>query len=265
MSDTNESGSKPAWREAAQGSWSFEDIGEEFDDHVRKHVPGYDQVQSLVVSTALWNVYQGARVLDVGCSTGLTLAMLATRSTVGFQGVGIDIVDSMIERCHERIDPRRDQLRAQGKSVIFSNESIVDLRDRMGFDVILALFALQFIPTPDRWQALANIRGMLRPGGVFVLVEKTLGECAEGADLFNGIYSDWKLQTGVTPQEILAKWSSLRGRLIPWTASQYDRWASDNGLRAQVIWGWGPFRAWALWAPVEAHGTPFDGEPMLPL
>lgn len=242
---------EPAWK-SQTNSWSFEEIGEEFDDHVRKHVPGYDQIQSMAVSAAMWHCYAGARVLDVGCSTGLTLSLLGSRAGAGFHGVGIDIVDSMLDRCRERASARRVELEKRGTTLNFIRQSIVDLRDEQGFDVILALFALQFVPTPDRWAALSNIGTMLRPGGVFILVEKTQGDCAEGADLFQGIYSDWKLQSGVPPHEILAKWSSLRGRLMPWRAEQYETWARCRGLKQQAIWGWGPFKAWAFWKPVDA-------------
>lgn len=247
---------EPTWETGKQGSWSFEDIGEGFDEHVRRHVPGYDQIEQLVVSTAMWNCYHGARVLDVGCSTGLTLSLLATRCQHPFEAIGIDIVEDMIAKAEERFAIRRKDLAAQDKTIEFIEASILDLPSVLGFepdgfDVIMALFALQFISTPDRLVALERIAGMLRPGGLFVLVEKTMGECAQGADLFNGIYSDWKLQSGVTPDDILAKWSSLRGRLIAWPALDYERWGDRQGFARQLIWCWGPFRAWAFWKPTD--------------
>lgn len=88
--------SEEGWKGGADGSWDFGAIGEGFDAHVRRHLPGYELVEQLAVSAPLWNVYEGARVLDIGCATGTTLAALARRSRVWFDGRGIDVEQDMV-------------------------------------------------------------------------------------------------------------------------------------------------------------------------
>jgi SAM-dependent methyltransferase len=194
----------------------------------------------------MWNVYEGAEVLDVGCATGQTLSLLAGRSPHRFNGLGIDISGEMTDLASERF--RGINLREGGARL---EATMLDastwVPNKRAWDVTLALFALQFIPTPARWRALDMIREHMRSGGLFILAEKTIATSPRGADLHAGLYSDWKLQNGVKPDEVVAKWSSLRGQLIPWYAHDYEDWARRNDLEGDLIWCWGPFRAWAWW------------------
>ncbi len=232
------------WERGDHGSWSFDAIGADFDEHVRRHLPGYEQIQQLAVSTAMWNVYEGATVLDVGCATGLTLSLLAGRSPHPFHGIGMDIEMTMVTQALNRFAEVNKRL---GTLALSGLHGDVAALEGGPWDVVIALFSLQFIPTPKRREALAKIRAHLKPGGLFILAEKTLATSPRGADLHAGIYSDWKLQGGVQPEEVVAKWSSLRGQLIPWYGHEYERWAKGVGLEGDLIWCWGPFRAWAWW------------------
>lgn len=234
------------WRNGDDGSWTFGAIGRDFDEHVRRHLPGYEDIQRLAVSAAMWNVYEGARVLDVGCATGQTLSLLAGRSPNAFNGVGIDVEPAMVQQAVERFRPVNER---EGDTRLEAlREDAALWRPDKKADVTISLFGLQFIPTPRRWDALANIREGMAPGGLFILAEKTMPTSARGADLHSGLYSDWKLTNGVSADEVVAKWSAIRGQLLPWEPITYESWAITNGLRGDLIWCWGPFRAWAWWA-----------------
>lgn len=229
-----------AWKAGRDGAWSFDDIGEPFDEHVRKHLPGYDVIQPLAVSAAMWNVTKEARVLDIGCATGQTLALLDGRSPWTFQGLGIDVEETMIEKAKERVP------RCEFRCADFN---AYDFGEGAAFDVVFALFTLQFMPIPVRAKALSRVYDLLAPGGLFVLAEKTEASSPKVADLYSGLYSDWKLNAGVDPDEVLAKWASLRGQLVTCRANDYRLWAAACDLEGDEIWAWGPFRAWAFWKP----------------
>lgn len=234
--------SEASWR-GAEGAWSFDDIGEPFDEHVRKHLPGYDLIEQLAVSTAMWNVTDGSKVLDIGCATGQTLALLRDRTRRPYTSVGIDPDAGMLDVAKQRCPEVRFHC---------CDFQIADLHDDDGdqkFDVVFALFALQFISPRDRADALDRVASLLAPGGLFILAEKCEAESPRAADLYQGIYADWKLQEGVSPDEVLAKWASLRGQLVPWRAGSYALWAHTQHLEGDLIWCWGPFRAWAWWSP----------------
>lgn len=223
----------------SEGGWDFAEIGEPFDEHVRRHLPGYDQIQQLAVSAAMWNVTDGSNVLDVGCSTGQTLALLRGRSPAMYSAYGLDVDEKMIDLAKQRCAQPTFQC---------MDFMLMDF-EHTKFDVIFALFSLQFIAPRARADALDRVASLLAPGGMFILAEKCEAQSARAADLYQGIYSDWKLQNGVPPDEILAKWASLRGQLVPWAASSYALWAHAQHLSGDLIWSWGPFRAWAWWSP----------------
>jgi tRNA (cmo5U34)-methyltransferase len=228
------------WRDGKDGSWTFEEIGEPFDEHVRKHLPGYDMIEQLAVSAAMWNVTRNARVLDVGCSTGQTLALLNARSRHPFSATGVDIDQGMIDSARKRVS---------GATFICNDFIAEPLDETKPFDVIFALFSLQFIPVGQRPAALDKIERLLAPGGLFLLAEKVEAGSSKVADLYSGLYSDWKLSHGVSPDEVLAKWASLRGQLVSCQAAEYEKWADASRLEGEIIWSWGPFRAWAFWKP----------------
>ena len=88
--------------EGPPGSWTFASIGEEFDPHVRKHLPGYETVQELAISAAQWRIREGITVVDIGCSTGHTLVEMARTSEYAFEAHGIDPDAGMVERARKR-------------------------------------------------------------------------------------------------------------------------------------------------------------------
>lgn len=107
-----------------------------------------------------------ARVLDFACGTGLvTLAIAQQVGSV----CAIDISDEMLRRL-------REKLRAQGVENVTAAQ--LDLFDPSlaegSFDAVLACNVLHYLS--DRAAALARIRALLRPNGVFLSVTDCLGE-----------------------------------------------------------------------------------------
>jgi tRNA (cmo5U34)-methyltransferase len=243
---------KEETQDGAPGSWTFASIGEEFDPHVRKHLPGYDTVQELAVSAAQWRIREGITAVDVGCSTGHTLVEMARTSDYAFDAYGIDPDAGMVERARKRVS-QHPEIRAQ---LAFRQGALPDA-DLPECDLLLALFSLQFVDPVDRLKALGQLAAILRPGALVIVAEKCAAPNASTADMWSGLYSDWKLRGGVSADEILLKWARLRGQLISWPAATYEEWARSQGLEGDVIWAWGPFRMWAWWKPV-VHTSAVD-------
>lgn len=99
---------------------------------------------------AATGVGAGTHVLDVGCGTGLTLALAAERGAVV---AGIDITEGLLAVARERL-PAADLRVADMESLPFENES---------FDVVLGVNSFQFGGDPIR--ALAEAARVCRPGG----------------------------------------------------------------------------------------------------
>ena len=85
--------------------WNFEDISENFDEHVRRSVPNYDQGHELVCQLGDFFLPQDdAMVIELGTSTGALaerfLRHNAKRKSLRY--LGIDNVGSMIEEAQRR-------------------------------------------------------------------------------------------------------------------------------------------------------------------
>lgn len=73
--------------------WEFnKEVAQHFDSHVRKSLPLYDEIQSMIVSLSDAFITQSCSVYDLGTATGETIALLQTRhrSIGNARYVGID-------------------------------------------------------------------------------------------------------------------------------------------------------------------------------
>lgn len=125
--------------------------------------PRYDasaRVQARIAATmaerlAAFDLPNGARVLEIGCGTGLlTAAALARLPCIG-HWLATDIAPGMVAACRGRlsVDPRLSVAAMDGEGPATTGP----------FDLICSTLALQWFP--DAGAALARWRGLLRPGG----------------------------------------------------------------------------------------------------
>jgi SAM-dependent methyltransferase len=114
-----------------------------------KQEPKFDLIGWVL---GLADVTTGQTVLDVGCGNGLYLRRLRER---GIAAVGADRSVGMLEAAA----PHPARINADVQRLPFRNEA---------FDTVLAPHMLYHVP--DRATAAREIRRVLRPGGVAVLV-----------------------------------------------------------------------------------------------
>jgi SAM-dependent methyltransferase len=114
---------------------------------------------------AFAGIAPGARVLDVGCGTGVVARELAAR--VGRRGrvVGVDPSRAFL---------REARRRSRGTGVRFRLGSGTDLPFRDGsFDAAVAVTVLLHVPRSDR--VLAEMCRVVRPGGTVALLDQDFG------------------------------------------------------------------------------------------
>lgn len=97
----------------------------------------------------------GARILDVGCGTGASVAWL--RSHHGLQATGIDPSRKLVEEAR-KAHPGLPVLRGRAESLPFGDVSL----DGLLCECVLSL-------VPDASQALKEFFRVLRPGGLMIL------------------------------------------------------------------------------------------------
>lgn len=145
-----------------------------------------------------WLPERPADVLDLGCGTG-SLALLAAEQ--GHRVTGVDGSPAMVARARAKL---------AGRDAVFllGDAAAPPVGERL-FDVVLVRHVLWALPDPAH--VLRHWRGLLRPGGRFVLVEGVWGS--------------------VTPVGIPA--DRLSGLLSPLTADlRVERLSADA-----VLWG----------------------------
>lgn len=107
---------------------------------------------------------RGGRVLEVGCGRGVG-AEMALRSLEPVEYVGIDLDPRMVQRARKRVRDNRARF-------------VVASADRLPFPAAHFDLALDFgilHHVPDYDLALAEIHRILKPGGIFLLEDLTLG------------------------------------------------------------------------------------------
>ena len=85
--------------------WTFENITENFDDHVQKSVPLYDQGQDLVCKLSDFFLPSQAVVTELGTSTGVLaekfLKYTSNRMDITYKG--IDVIEGMFNRIEKEV------------------------------------------------------------------------------------------------------------------------------------------------------------------
>lgn len=110
----------------------------------------------------------GARVLEIGCGTGLLSAALIDRVAAG-QWLLTDIAPAMLARCADRIGPRADVAYA----VLDGERPDADGR----FDLICSSFAFQWFH--DLPGAIGRLRALLAPDGRIAFATMAAGSLGE--------------------------------------------------------------------------------------
>jgi tRNA (cmo5U34)-methyltransferase len=211
--------------------FSFARHAAKFRSHISSSIPGYKTgLIPACVSLSRRFVQRGTTVLDIGCSTGHTLASIrranqATRPDVNY--VGIDIEPSFREHWN----------RLKASNLRFEE---ADARVYPGYDslsVVMSKFTLQFIPENGKMSVLRRIYNGLLDGGALIIAEKTYAETSRVQDAMTFPYYDHKLKNGFSEKDILDKERQLRGQMTLWTEQELRSALRRAGFEdIQPIW-----------------------------
>jgi len=132
----------------------------------RRYAKHYDRVFGPVFSPGRRLAIQtlglrpGARVLEVGVGTGLSLPDYPSDVRV----VGIDISPEMLEKAHERQAALR---LAQVESLRVMDAEAMEFPDQ-SFDAVVAMYVASVVPHPDR--LISEMRRVCVAGGDIVII-----------------------------------------------------------------------------------------------
>jgi ubiquinone/menaquinone biosynthesis C-methylase UbiE len=130
----------------------FDAIGERYDE-----VFPNKSAQITATQRVIDRLAPGARVLDIGCGTGVPTARMLAES--GIDVVGIDVSTEMLRLARRNVPSAR-----------FVAMDALELDSSLGeFDAAVAFFTLLMLRRADIPAVLRRVRAILRPGGSFAV------------------------------------------------------------------------------------------------
>lgn len=214
--------------------WTFksEQTAKEFNEHVEKSVPFYKEIHKIVKIIGGFFVEDSTNVYDIGSSTGNLLKGMSNILKRNANYIGIDNSIYMNQVAMNDID---------SDNIKIISEDVQDFKFTNA-SYITSILTLQFINIEDREKTLKNVYQGLNKGGAFILVEKVNGEFVQSHEIMNQIYHDFKLENGLTYEEVIKKSQSIRGVLKPLTLKQNKRMLEEAGFKdIDVFFKWNNF------------------------
>lgn len=207
-----------------------ENVANVFSDMIRRSVPGYESIVTMLGVFAEQYVTDDSNVYDLGCSLGAsTLSMRSRLLHKNCKMIAIDNSEAMAERCRQNIGLQ------EGPSVEVSCDDIRKINIESASLAVLN-FTLQFLPLEDRESLLANIANNMLPGGALVLSEKITFEDPAECALNEELHLAFKKANGYSELEIAQKRSAIENVLIPETLAVHLERLKNAGFSKAQVW-----------------------------
>lgn len=222
--------------------WVFdEQVTQCFDDMLSRSIPDYENMRELTKRVgAHYVTYMGARIVDIGCSSGGSILPFLNKFGAYARYSLYDVSDPMIAKCRKTFKPYIDL----GLVEVQKH----DIREGIpvkGNSLIISSLTLQFTPIEYRQAIMQSIYDSLIPGGAVLLIEKVLGNDSALDQVMVEEYYRIKRDNAYTAEQIRDKRKSLEGVLVPITAKwNEDLLRSCGFARIDCYWRYLNFAAW---------------------
>ncbi len=208
-----------------------EAVANVFPDMIRRSVPGYENIITMIGLFAEQYVQDNSQCYDLGCSLGAaTLTLRHHINKENVQIIAVDNAKSMIERCQINIEkdpaPTPVQLICDDiQNSAINNASLVILN-----------FTLQFLDPETRMELLQHIYNGMNQGGALILSEKITFADKATRNVNIQLHEAFKKSNGYTELEISQKRSALENTLIPDTIATHQQRLTDIGFTTVNTW-----------------------------
>ncbi len=195
--------------ETKNANWQFNgDMVDNFETHVSKSVPLYNQGHDLVAKLSDYFIKNDSICYELGSSAGTLISKIAKRHDFrNAHFFGIEIEKDMITKAHELYN---------SPNLTFLHEDMTNY-DFKNSDLIIAYYTIQFIHPKLRQTLIDTIYEKLNWGGAFIMYEKVRANDARFQDIISNLYMEFKLEQGYSAEEIISKAKSLKGVLEPFS------------------------------------------------
>ena len=209
--------------------WTFnKDVTDSFDNMLLASIPGYLDMRRWVdmILTQRMDTLRSPCVVDLGSSRGEVVARHVCHPHAHFELIEVS-------------EPMRDVLTKRFGAM--PNVCVRDLDIRyahpafedMSPDVVTSVLTTIFTPVSHRQAIVESIQRALAPrGGLFIWVEKVLGDSARGDEFLKDLYYQFKADSGYTQEAIERKKLSLEFAQVPLASP----WNEDILRQAGFKW-----------------------------
>ena len=221
--------------------WEFDSsVTHVFEDMLQRSIPNYLEMRQLTRAIAKRFHQPETYVVDLGCSLGSAIAELVEELSADARFLGCEVSEPMRTEATRRFGKLIDS----GKVTISDTDLRTDYPD-VSASVTLCVLTLMFVPMEYRQRIVQDAWAQTVPGGVFLMVEKILGDNAVVDELLTGMYLDWKASQGYSQEEIDRKRLALEGVQVPITANWNDQLLRRAGFQhVDCYWRSGKFAGW---------------------
>ncbi len=187
-----------------------------FPDMIRRSVPGYETMVSLLGVIAERCAQPDSNLYDLGCSLGAAMLSIHSRvpdPTVRF--IGVDNSAPMLRECRKNLNGVIDAGRFE---LLCCDIRDVEVKDA---GMVILNFTLQFLDPADRLGLLRRIHAGLKTGGALVLSEKVCFEDPGEGALQQTLHDQFKTANGYSELEIAQKRAALENVMMPDSAAAH--------------------------------------------
>lgn len=195
--------------EAGNASWKFNgEMVEQFETHIEKSVPFYKEGHDLVVKLSDYFVKEDSLCYELGSSTGKLSHQLSQRHQAKkAHFIGLEIEEDMVQKAQNSYHHDRLTFLCEDINTVAFEKA----------DLIVAYYTVQFVHPKQRQALIDKVYEALNWGGAFIMYEKVRANDARFQDMMTGLYTEYKLDQGYSPEEIVSKSKSLKGILEPFS------------------------------------------------
>lgn len=208
-----------------------EHVAEVFSDMIKRSVPGYENIISMIGLFTQSHVQEGTHCYDLGCSLGAsTLAIIENLPYKNCLVTGIDNSEAMTQRCKKNLD----KLYPSNKFIIRCED--IQETNLNNASLVVLNFTLQFIEKNKRDALIEKIYHALNPNGVLILSEKVTFNSPQKNQLFTQLHHGFKKSQGYSDLEISQKRTALENTLCPESTSAHLTRLNNAGFSQADLW-----------------------------
>lgn len=208
-----------------EGGWTFdgEEIGREFDKHVREQLPWYNLATGQIVHLIRHYLPKDGVLYDIGASTGnITCSAMDVITSRRAEAISIEPSKEMVKN-----------FKGAGVVVTETAENF----DFKNFDVAVLFLTMMFIPVKNRKKLLDELVNKCNAGGCIIIYDKAPLFSGYMATVMRRLTIAGKVAMSVSPDDIITKELSLSGVQVPY---------SPNYHNEQRVFQFGEFCGWVI-------------------